>query len=174
MNFIKPKSKGARISPAKERATRQQDTVELQYSSKAFGEDAKGFTIAAKRKERVEQSPGPGQYDHERSDSVTKTRAPAVDFAKNPERDSPTKSVDTPDFYVLDRFYNYPKEIPNFSMGQKREDKQDEKPGPGEYDVQSALTKPRVLGAHKFSPSRETAKSGTAPRKARPSTGGKK
>lgn len=172
---MKPKSKGTRISPIKERPVSQKlDNVELQYSSKVFGSDAKTFTIGAKRKERVERSPGPGDYDHERSDSVTKTRAPAVDFAKNPERDSPNKSVDTPDFYELERFYNYPKEIPNFSMGQKREDKQDERPGPGEYDVQSALTKPRVMGAHKFSPTRETAKSGTAPKKARPSTGSKK
>lgn len=176
VNLVKPKAQAAKISPVKDRPSKQRDNgeQELQYSFKVFGDDAKSFTIGAKRLERVERSPGPGDYNHERSDSVTKTRAPAVDFTKNPDRDSPSNDKHLPEFYEVERFYNYPKEIPNFTIGQKREEKQEEKPGPGEYDVNSALTKPRIMGSHKFSPTRETLKTGFAPKKARPSTASKK
>jgi len=51
----------------------------------------------------------------------------------------------------MDRFYTYPKEIPIYSIGQKREMKQDQKPGPGEYDVNLSQLKPRTPGG-KFSP----------------------
>lgn len=151
MNYTKPSSKTAKISPVKERPTpKQQENTELQYASKKFGDGVKTFTIGTKRKERVENSPGPGEYDHERSVSATKTRVPSVDFTKTGERFSPMKASDSPD-YDIERFYNYPKEIPNYSLGQKRELKQDQKPGPGEYEVNLSQTKARTPGG-KISP----------------------
>lgn len=92
-----------------------------------------------------------------------------TDFAKSPKRkDAPRE--ESPDPYPVERFYNYPKEIPNFSMGQKREVKQDEKPGPCDYEPSLQMTKTRVQGG-KFSPVKD---SRAAPKKSRPQTGNKK
>ena len=41
----------------------------------SFGENTKSMTIGVKRDSRVERSPGPGHYQAERSDSLTKTRS---------------------------------------------------------------------------------------------------
>ena len=118
-----------------------------------FGDNAKGFTIGVKRQARQEDSPGPGQYDAARSDSVTKNRPPsAVDFDKTTGRisnESPERDQ-SPDFGPVDRFYNYPKEIPNFSIGEKRPEKTREGPGPGEYNLDDSAVKPRTTGYHQF------------------------
>ena len=53
----------------------------------SFGSNAKSFTIGKKRAEKREDSPGPGEYEVSRSDSVTKQRVPhAVDFEKTTGR----------------------------------------------------------------------------------------
>lgn len=47
-----------------------------QYDVKgmSFGENTKSFTIGVKRESKIEHSPGPGSYNADRSDSVTKSR----------------------------------------------------------------------------------------------------
>ena len=49
-----------------------------------------------------------------------------------------------------ERFYNYPKEVPIYSIGEKRPEKPKDGPGPGEYDLDMSATKPRVRGHHEF------------------------
>jgi len=86
---------------------------------------------------------------------LTKTRNAAADFAKSPERPSlnPDNADSSPLQYQAERFYNYPKEYPNYTMGEKREQPIEQKPGPGEYEVDSPLTKTRAP-ACQISPSK--------------------
>ena len=49
-----------------------------------------------------------------------------------------------------ERFYNYPKEVPVYSIGEKRPEKPKDGPGPGEYNLDESATKPRVRGSHQF------------------------
>ena len=118
----------------------------------SFGESTKTMTIGVKRETRVERSPGPGQYDADRSDSLTKSRAPqAIDFDKTTGRldMSPGRNESSPETDV-ERFYQYPKEKPIFSIGQKRPEKAREGPGPGEYNLDDSAIKPRTQGYHQF------------------------
>lgn len=83
---------------------------------------------------------------------MTRTRASVVDFAKSPPRsDKPVEVNDV--VYEIERFYTYPKEIPIYSMGQKREPlKQDASlPGPGKYEVDMSQTQTRSV-SHLFTP----------------------
>ena len=41
-----------------------------------FNSGVKPFTIAQKREKAIPRTAGPGEYDHERADSMTKVRAP--------------------------------------------------------------------------------------------------
>jgi len=51
----------------------------------------------------------------------------------------------------VERFYNYPKEIPNYTIGEKRLEKPKEGgAGPGEYSLNDSATKPRTTGSHQF------------------------
>ena len=50
----------------------------------------------------------------------------------------------------VERFYQYPKEVPNYSIGEKRPDKPRDGPGPGVYNLDDSATKPRTVGSHKF------------------------
>lgn len=58
---------------------------------------------------------------------------------------------ESPDYIDQERFYNYPKEIPNYTIGELRP----ERPaspgrGPGEYNLDDSAIKPRTPGKHKF------------------------
>ena len=117
----------------------------------SFGENAKGFTIGVKREKDIEHSPGPGDYEKNRSDSVTKSCNPnQADFSKTTGRgDSVSPARESSgDFGPQERFYQYPKEVPNFSIGVKRPEKPKEGPGPGEYSLDDSATKPRTSGYH--------------------------
>ena len=85
---------------------------------------------------------------------MTKSRAVVVDFAKQVARLQTFNSslVDTPSpvNYSPERFYNFPKEVPNYSIGVKRETVIEQRPGPGEYNMNSELTKSRIVGKHTF------------------------
>ena len=119
----------------------------------SFGENTKSMTIGVKRESRVERSPGPGEYDANRSDSLTKSRPPqSVNFDKTTGRGEGTSPArdSSPDFGETDRFYHYPKEKPIYSIGQKRPEKPRDGPGPGEYNLDDSATKPRTSGYHQF------------------------
>ena len=126
---------------------------------KGFGDDTKGFTIGIKREKSIEHSPGPGSYDESKSMKQIKYKAAdAIDFSRTTGRldssGSPPRAQQSPEFGTefgtVERFYQYPKEKPNFTMGQKRSDKPSEGPGPGEYHVEYSVTKTRTTGYHQF------------------------
>ena len=52
--------------------SRKVDNAQLQYAEWKFGDITKSFTIGNRRKEKIRQSPGPGDYDHSRSDLFSK------------------------------------------------------------------------------------------------------
>ena len=51
-----------------------------------FNTGVKGFKIAEKREHRIQKTAGPGEYDHERADSLTKTRTPNINLGSSPSR----------------------------------------------------------------------------------------
>ena len=87
--------------------------------------------------------------DAGRGDSLTRPRPPAiVNFSKTTGRDESPSRDESPDFAPQERFYNYPKEIPNYSIGELRPEKPKDGPGPGEYNLDDSATKPRTTGFH--------------------------
>ena len=46
----------------------------------------KGFKIAEKREQRIPKTAGPGEYDHERADALTKTKSPNINLGHSPSR----------------------------------------------------------------------------------------
>ena len=117
----------------------------------SFGDNLKAMTIGAKRPERLQVSPGPGEYDTGRADSQTKSRSPAaVNFDKRTGREESPAKFDGPEPESLPRFYQWPKELPIYTIAEKRPEKPKEGPGPGEYDLDDSATKPRTTGMHQF------------------------
>ena len=53
---------------------------------KRFNTDVKGFKIGEKREEAIQRGPGPGEYDHVRADSLTKTKTANIDMGRSPSR----------------------------------------------------------------------------------------
>lgn len=117
-----------------------------------MSQSTKGFTIGRKREARAEHSPGPGEYEVSRSDSQTKSRVPqSVDFEKTTGRREESPARDSSgDLGTVERFYQFPKEVPNYSIGELRPEKPKDGPGPGEYSLDESATKPRTTGFHKF------------------------
>ena len=62
----------------------------------------------------------------------------------SPNRD-PSSELTSPE-----RFYQYPKEVPVYTIGEKRPEKPKDGPGPGEYNLDDSATKPRTSGYHQF------------------------
>lgn len=118
----------------------------------SFGENTKSFTIGVKRDSRVEGSPGPGSYDHSRSESQTKNRSPnTVDFDRTTGRKDASPARDASgEVGNQERFYQYPKQVPVYSIGERRPEKPKDGPGPGEYNLDDSAVKPRTMGHHQF------------------------
>ena len=71
--------------------TQKTATTEIgpgQYSyEKQFGEETKTFRIGERREERVvEETAGPGQYDIERGDVITRVRTTNINMGSSPAR----------------------------------------------------------------------------------------
>ena len=63
------------------------DVAPGQYDSgKKFGEDTKTFKIGEKRETRIEQTVGPGTYDHAKADELTKTKSVRITMGSSPSR----------------------------------------------------------------------------------------
>ena len=99
----------------------------------SFGSDSKGFTIGVKREVHREHSPGPGEYEVDRSDSQTKNRNDnSIEFGKLSGRREMSPDLEgNGELSNVERFYQYPKEVPNYSIGEKRAEKPRDGPGPG-------------------------------------------
>ena len=51
-----------------------------------FANNVNGFTIGEKREQRIQQTVGPGEYDTDRADNVTKSKSPQVSLGNSPSR----------------------------------------------------------------------------------------
>ena len=63
------------------------DVAPGQYDhGKRFGEDTKSFRIGEKREVRIEQTAGPGTYEADRADAITKQKTPNINMGSSPAR----------------------------------------------------------------------------------------
>lgn len=74
-------------------------------STKSFGKDAKGFTIGKRRDDPTQKSPGPGEYNPERSISATKERTRDYSFSKTQKSNEKVQDNVGPGYYDKERFY---------------------------------------------------------------------
>ena len=125
-----------------------------------FGAGAKTFTFPpspSKQADRTgKEGLGPGSYDHEQADRMTKPNNAIGSFANQTGRGGlqdgrEAGSGAEPGDSNLDRWYEYPKlkDTPAYQIGVKREISPDNGvPGIGAYAVDSPLTKSRARAAH--------------------------
>ena len=135
-------------APARPIPRNDVDVAPGQYDyGKGFGEDVPTFKIGEKRPDPAPyNNVGPGQYNPDVADSVTKQRAPNVNLGSSPARPIPRNDVD-----VAPGQYDYGKgfgeDVPTFKIGEKRPDPAPyNNVGPGQYnpDVADSVTKQRA------------------------------
>ena len=130
-----------------------------------FGDDVKGFKIGEKRDGKIEDGVGPGTYDPELADNLTKTHNPAFDIGGNsPSRSDMNFSRKNDQANIGPGVYgdsnvNFGNDVNGFTIGEKRPDLQrGNAAGPGEYEQSDDITKPRVptviIGKEERSPDR--------------------
>ena len=130
--------------------------------TKNFGEDVKSFTIGTKTETKIEITAGPGQYDAERSHSVTKSRSKAALIGKDKARPDTFASeahVGTVAPGQYDDGIRFNSNVKSFKIGEKREEKIVSTMGPGAYDFEKAdtVTKTKIVNINMgSSPSRPT------------------
>ena len=86
---------------------------------------------------------GPGEYNAERADSLTKAKAPNIDLGKSPSRPT-TFARDGTEFHTAPGQYDDGKRwntgVKGFKIGEKREKPIKKTAGPGEYSPERAET----------------------------------
>lgn len=104
-----------------------------------FGDQSKPMTIGVKRPEKIETGvPDAGQYSPERADIVTKPKTPGglVDMARappsRPNPNPPSSTEFAPDYY--DVMYDFGKNDRPMTIGERRPEKIESGPGPGQYN----------------------------------------
>ena len=92
---------------------------------------------------------GPGAYDPERADSLTKSKMPNINMGGSPAR--PASFAQGGDANVApgqydDRNYEFGRKVVGFTIGEKRETRLQDGMGPGAYDPDRAdrLTKSKI------------------------------
>ena len=84
------KTTNINMGTAKSRADLVTSTTDIgpgQYNdSKQFGTDGKSFKIGERRDEKIMETMGPGLYDIERGDAVTRTKTVNVTMGTSPSR----------------------------------------------------------------------------------------
>ena len=91
---------------------------------------------------------GPGTYDPDRADGMTKPKVPNINMGSSPSRGSLIKKDDAnigPGQYD-DRNYEFGQQTKSFTIGEKRTERVVETMGPGSYSPERAegVTKPKV------------------------------
>ena len=92
-------------------------------TARNFGENAKSFTIGTKTETKIETSAGPGQYDAERSLSVTKSRSKAALIGKDkarPDTFANEAHVGTAGPGQYDDGVRFNSNVKSFKIGEKR------------------------------------------------------
>ena len=106
------------------------------------------MTIGEKRETRAERTAGPGEYDHEKADAVTKSKTPNINMGSSPSR--PKSLAQGGDVDVAPGQYDDGKRwnsnVKSMTIGEKRETRITKTAGPGEYDPDRAdgITKNKI------------------------------
>ena len=136
-----------------------------QYSvHKEFGKDnVKSFKIGTRSPVKYESTAGPGQYDVDRSVSVTKQRVQSGAFSKTQARPK-TFAIETSSAAVgqYDDGIRFNSNVKSFRIGEKRTEKMTESMGPGAYSPEraDAVTKTKIVNINMgASPARPVKKS---------------
>ena len=85
-----------------------------------------GFTIAEKRDKPISETMGPGAYDPEKADTMTRPKSPTVNLGSSPSR--PETLAKDPEGRHLapgtydDNSYKFGKNVkPSFKIGERRD-----------------------------------------------------
>ena len=118
-------------SPARAVRKTDVDVAPGQYDDGIrFNSNVKSFTIGEKRADRIETTVGPGQYDLERADVLTKTKIANVNMGSSPARAVRKNDTDvSPGQYEVGKAFG--SEAKSFRIGEKREQKIETTVGPG-------------------------------------------
>ena len=126
------------------------DVAPGQYDAgKTFGSDTKSFTIGEKRETKVIETMGPGAYDVEKTDVITKTRIVNINMGSSPSR--PRSFGKGGDVNVAPGQYDdgktFGSDTKSFTIGEKREARIVETMGPGSYNPERAekITRTKVM-----------------------------
>jgi hypothetical protein len=117
-----------------------------------FNSNVKSFKIGEKREERMTRTLGPGAYDHEKSDAVTKSKMPNVTMGGSPSR--PASFAKGGDVNVAPGQYDdgqrWNSNVKSFKIGEKRAERAVEGMGPGAYSPEraDAMTKPKFISVN--------------------------
>ena len=109
---------------------------------KKFGEGIKTFKIGQKREEKIGGGVGPGQYNPDKAEAVTKPNAPKITFANRspnrPENFANAGQVGTAGPGAYDSPMKFGYDVKSFKIGEKRPEKVGEGIGPGQYSPERA------------------------------------
>ena len=105
-----------------------------------FGDDTKSFRIGEKRPEKTREGMGPGAYDPEKADGMTKSRSPNINLGSSPSR--PGSFAQGGDVNVAPGQYDHGGKFgdgaKSFRIGEKRPERPNDGIGPGAYDPDRA------------------------------------
>ena len=113
-----------------------------------FNSNVKSFRIGEKRSEKVPEGMGPGEYEPERAEALTKSKQPNINMGSSPAR--PASFTKPGDENLAPGQYNHEKkfgaETKSFRIGEKRETRTELSAGPGSYEPTKAdaLTKEKI------------------------------
>ena len=103
-----------------------------------FGNNVKSFRIGEKRAEKVVEGMGPGAYNPERAEAMTKTKtSTTVNMSSSPGRPSTfanSNGYDVAPGQYEDRSYQFGNNAKGFTIGEKRETRVTDSLGPGSYN----------------------------------------
>ena len=110
-------------SPSRPKSFAKEGDIDVapgQYDDgKRWNSNVKSMTIGQKRETRAERTAGPGEYDHEKADAVTKSKMPNITMGSSPSR--PKSFAKGGDFDVspgqYDDGYRFGKEVKSFTIG---------------------------------------------------------
>jgi len=104
-----------------------------------FGNKTKGFTIGEKRETRTVETIGPGTYEADRADGITKTKVTTTvnmsSSAARPASMAKTGGSNVAPGQYDDRSHEFGSNAKGFTIGEKRETRVESTVGPGSYEV---------------------------------------
>ena len=114
---------------------------------KRFGDDTKSFKIGEKRDSRISETVGPGSYYPDRGDKYTRSKSPEVRLGSSQARPTTFAKHDNEMDVAPGQYDDYSRNMGNngrgFTIGEKRESRVQQTPGPGEYNPEKSEGKIR-------------------------------